>query len=71
MPEPLIEKHKYPALTRDVKAKIFGMNAARLFHIDVSAVRNALPKDAVGRLRMSYHEEGPEPSHRLYGWVTR
>ena len=71
IPEPLVEKHGYQALTREVKAKIFGLNAARLFHVDVAAVRNALPKDAVGRLRMSYQEEGPEPSHRLYGWVAR
>jgi hypothetical protein len=34
------------------------LNAARLFGVDVAAVRNALPKDAVGRLRLSYHEEG-------------
>jgi predicted TIM-barrel fold metal-dependent hydrolase len=71
IPERLIEKHKYPALTQEVKAKIFGLNAARLFHVDVAAVRNALPKDAVGRLRMSYREEGPDPSHRLYGWVAK
>jgi uncharacterized protein len=71
IPEPLIEKHKYRALTRDVKAKIFGLNAARVFHVDVAAARNALPKDAIGRLRISYQEEGPEPSHRLYGWVAR
>jgi len=70
IPEQLIEKHKYPALSPEVKAKIFGLNAARLFHVDVATVRNALPKDAVGRLRMSYQEEGPEPSHRLYGWVA-
>jgi uncharacterized protein len=70
IPERLIEKHKYPALTHEVKAKIFGLNAARLFHVDVATVRNALPNDAVGRLRMSYQEEGPEPSHRLYGWVA-
>ena len=71
IPEPLVEKHGYQALTREVKAKIFGLNAARLFHVDVAAVRNALPKDAVGRLRMGYQEEGPEPSHRLYGWVAK
>jgi uncharacterized protein len=71
IPEALSEKHQYQPLTRDVKARIFGLNAARLFHVDVAAVRNALPKDAVGRLRMSYQEEGPDPSHRLYGWVTK
>ncbi|HTL62892.1 MAG TPA: amidohydrolase family protein [Nitrospira sp.] len=70
IPEALIEKHNYQPLTRDLKAKIFGLNAARLFHVDVGAARNALPKDAVGRLRMSYQEEGPVPSHRLYGWVA-
>jgi len=70
IPDPLIEKHRYHPLTREVKAKIFGLNAARVFHVDVAAVRNALPKDALGRLRMSYQEEGPEPSHRLYGWVA-
>jgi uncharacterized protein len=71
IPDALIEKHGYQSLTRDVKAKIFGLNAARLFQVDVAAVRNALPKDAVGRLRISYQEEGPDPSHRLYGWVAR
>ncbi len=71
IPGALIEKHHYQPLTRDIKARIFGLNAARLFHIDVAAVRNALPKDAVGRLRMSYQDEGPDPSHRLYGWVAK
>ncbi len=71
IPDQLIEKHHYQALTRDVKAKIFGVNAARVFGVDVAATRNAVPKDYMGRLRMSYLEEGPEPSHRLYGWVAR
>jgi predicted TIM-barrel fold metal-dependent hydrolase len=70
IPDQLIEKHRYQSLTREVKARIFGLNAARVFGIDVAATRNALPKDYVGRLRMSYLEEGPEPSHRLYGWVA-
>ena len=71
IPDQVIEKHKYQSLTRDVKAKIFGLNAARVFSVDVAATRNAVPKDYVSRLRMSYLEEGPEPSHRLYGWVAR
>ena len=71
IPDQLIEKYQYQSLTREVKAKIFGLNAARVFGIDVTATRNAVPKDYVGRLRMSYLEEGPEPSHRLYGWVAR
>ena len=46
------------------------MNAARLFAVDPAAMRQGIPKDYVGRLRLSYLEEGPEPSHRLYGWVA-
>ena len=70
IPDPLIEQHHYPSLTREVKAKVFGLNAARLFAVDPAAMRQGIPKDYVGRLRLSYLDEGPEPSHRLYGWVA-
>jgi predicted TIM-barrel fold metal-dependent hydrolase len=70
IPDELVEKHRYQPLTRAVKEKIFGLNAARLFAVDGSATRQAVPKDYLGRLRMSYLEEGPEPSHRLYGWIA-
>jgi len=70
MPDHLIEKHHYQPLTRRTKERIFGLNAAKVFEIDVEAKRKALPGDALGRLRMSYVEEGPEPSRRVYGWVA-
>ena len=70
IPESLVERHKFQPLTREVKEQIFGLTAARLFGLDVRATRAAVPKDAVGRLRMSYLEEGPAPSHRLYGWIA-
>jgi len=57
-------------LTRQIKEKIFGLNAARVFGLDVNAKRNQLPNDVLGRLRMSYLEEGAEPSRRVYGWVV-
>jgi predicted TIM-barrel fold metal-dependent hydrolase len=69
IPDQLIEQHRYLPLTREVKAQIFGLNAAKLFGVDVAAVRKEVPSDYVGRMRMSYLEEGPEPSHRLYGWI--
>lgn len=71
MPDQLIERHGYMPLTREAKTDIFGLNAAKLFGVDVAAVRSEVPSDYVGRMRMSYLEEGPEPSHRLYGWVRR
>jgi hypothetical protein len=69
IPEELIEKHQYQPLTRRVKERIFGLNAAKVFGVSVEAKRLAVPNDALGRLRMSYLEEGPEPSRRVYGWV--
>ena len=71
IPDQFIEQHEYVPLTREVKSQIFGLNAARLFGVDVAAVGKQVPKDEVGRIRMSYQEEGADPSHRLYGWVAR
>ncbi|MGE0468708.1 MAG: amidohydrolase family protein [Nitrospira sp.] len=69
IPDQVLEKHQYQPLTRQTKEQIFGLNAAKIFKIDVETKRKALPGDALGRLRMSYLEEGPEPSQRVYGWV--
>jgi len=70
IPDQLIEKHGYRPLTREVKEQIFGLNAAQVFGIDVSAKRNELPKDYLSKIKMAYREEGVEPSHRIYGWVA-
>jgi predicted TIM-barrel fold metal-dependent hydrolase len=71
IPEALIEKHGYTPLTRAAKEQIFGLNAARVFGVDVNATRNEIPKDYLSRIKMAYLEEGPAPSHRWYGWVMR
>lgn len=70
IPEALAEKHGYAPLTRSVKEQVFGLNAARVFGVDVNAKRNEVPKDYLSRMKMAYVEEGPAPSHRWYGWVT-
>ena len=70
IPDQLIDTHRYQSLTRQVKEQVFGLNAARIFGIDVRTKRHEVSKDALGQIRMSYLEEGPEPSHRVYGWVT-
>jgi predicted TIM-barrel fold metal-dependent hydrolase len=70
IPDEMIERHRYQVLTRQIKEQIFGLNAARVFQIDPQAKRHALPQDSLERIRMSYLEEGPSPSHRLYGWVS-
>ncbi|HEY3067077.1 MAG TPA: amidohydrolase family protein [Methylomirabilota bacterium] len=70
IPDALVEKHSYAPLTRPVKEQIFGINAARLFGVDVNAKRNEMPRDYVSRMKMAYLEDGPAPSHRWYGWVA-
>jgi uncharacterized protein len=70
IPDALIDKHRYAPLTRAVKEQIFGLNAARLFGVDVNAQRNEIPTDYLSRIKMAYLDEGPIPSHRFYGWVA-
>ncbi|MBX3305416.1 MAG: amidohydrolase family protein [Nitrospira sp.] len=70
IPEALIQERHYQPLTRQVKERIFGLNAAKVFGINVEATRQEVPRDALGRLRTSYLEEGPEPSRLVYGWIA-
>ena len=70
IPDALVEKHGYAPLSRSVKEKIFGLNAAKVFNMDVNAQRNEVPKDYLSKIRMAYLEEGRDPSHRFYGWVA-
>ena len=67
IPEELIEKHGYAPLTRAVKEQIFGLNSARVFNVDVKAKRNEIPADYLSRIKMSYLEDGADPSHNWYG----
>jgi len=70
IPDALVEKHGYAPLTRSVKEQIFGLNAAKVFNVDVTAKRNELPSDYLSKIKMAYQEEGPNPSHKFYGWVA-
>lgn len=65
----MCEKFGYSKLSKEDKAKIFGLNAAKLYNVDVSAKRNSLPKDAIEKFKLAYKAEGAEPSNAAYGWV--
>jgi uncharacterized protein len=69
MPEPLMQRFGYRPLTPDVKAQILGLNAARVYGIDPSAHRNAVPTDFVSKLKAAYLDEGAMPSLTQYGWI--
>jgi len=71
IPRELQDKFGYKPLTREIKDKIFGLNAARVYGIDVNAKRQAIPKDYLSKLKMAYHHHGLERSLATYGWVRR
>ncbi|MFN0084551.1 MAG: amidohydrolase family protein [Blastocatellia bacterium] len=63
------EKFGYKKITKEDKARIFGLNAAKLYNVNVKAKRNPLPADALDRIKVAYLEEGGQPSNAAYGWV--
>ncbi len=65
----ICEKFGYAKLTKADKAKIFGLNAARVYGVDVKAARNAFPKDALSRVKTAYLGDGGQRENAAYGWV--
>jgi predicted TIM-barrel fold metal-dependent hydrolase len=64
------ERYGYPALTPELKRKVLGLNAARLFGIDPSAQRCALANDPLATAKSAaaeLHAEGALP----VGWDAR
>jgi uncharacterized protein len=65
----LIERHGYPQLTDEVKARIFGLNAAKLFSIDPQSRRSAIKSDKLTQLREQLRNDPSSPGNTQYGWV--
>jgi predicted TIM-barrel fold metal-dependent hydrolase len=68
MRKDLQDKFGYAELTDEVKDQILGLNAARLFGVDVKAKRQAIKADKLSLLREEYRQN-PAPSNTQYGWV--
>ena len=69
IPEAMQVAHGYPALTQPIKDKIFGLNAARIYKVDVDATRTAITDDDVAQLRMALLDDPrsvPVPDRRRY-----
>jgi hypothetical protein len=65
----LCEKFGYRKLSKEDKAKIFGLNAARLYGIDPSQARKAIQQDALTKIKQAYLERGLQPDNAAHGWV--
>ena len=65
----MCEKFGYKKLTKEDKARIFGLNAAKIYGVDVKAQRKALPADTLSRLKVAYVEGGGMRENAAYGWV--
>lgn len=71
IPESLQKQFDYQPLTSEVKAKIFGLNGARVYRVDPEAVRHPIPDDYIDRLRRLYQQSGmAQPSNTQYGWAV-
>jgi uncharacterized protein len=64
------EKFGYPALTPQIKRKIFGLNAMRVYGLDATVLRRRLAKDRIKKARDDYRND-PQPSFATYGPRTR
>jgi uncharacterized protein len=60
----------YAEITTALRAKIFGLNAARVYGLSADEVKRHTRADVVARERVAYHEH-PEPHFRTYGPKTR
>jgi uncharacterized protein len=70
IPAELQEKHGYPALTRQAKAKIFGLNAAAVYGVEPAEIKQSQKKDAVSQAREQYRND-PSPHFSAHGPRTR
>lgn len=63
-------KHGYPEMTPQLRAKIFGLSAAKVYSINPDEIKRYAGRDRITRDRLGYLEH-PEPHFLTYGPRTR
>jgi predicted TIM-barrel fold metal-dependent hydrolase len=66
----LREQHGYPEITPALRAKVFGLNGAKVYNLSAAEVKQHTGHDAIARERTAYQER-PDPHFRTYGPKTR
>ncbi len=64
------ERFGYPEITQQMRAKVFGLNAAGPYGIDQAEIRALTAKDIVSREKLAYLED-PQPNFLTYGPKNR
>lgn len=57
IPQNLQEQYGYPELTPAIKAKVFGLNAAKIYGVDVEARRCAVPSCPTTQIKKQFDDE--------------
>ncbi|MGH8502459.1 MAG: amidohydrolase family protein [Gammaproteobacteria bacterium] len=68
--EELRERHGYPEITPELRAKVFGLNAMKPYHISLDEIRQRAGQDRIAGERLAYRET-PNPHFRTHGPKTR
>jgi hypothetical protein len=63
------EKFGYSKISKEDKAKIFGLNAAKIYGLDVKEKRNPINPDIITAGRAAYDKSGLMRENKAYGWV--
>ena len=66
----LRDKYKYPQMTKELRAKVFGLNALKIYPVPADVLNKHLKGDKVARERDAYREQ-PDPRFVTYGPKTR
>jgi predicted TIM-barrel fold metal-dependent hydrolase len=66
----LREKFGYPEITPEIRAKIFGRNAAKVYGLSAAEVKKYTHNDRISEEKLAYQERA-DPHFRTYGPRTR
>jgi uncharacterized protein len=66
----LRERYGYPEITPEIRAKVFGLNALKIYPVDAPLLEQHLAGDLIARERENYRNH-PDPSYLTYGPKTR
>ncbi|SER44899.1 hypothetical protein SAMN05421690_102734 [Nitrosomonas sp. Nm51] len=64
------DRYAYPAITPQMRKQIFGLNAARIYGLNVPKLQTILHSDSVSLLKAAYNDS-PNPSFETFGPKTR